>query len=558
MNHYVYEITNLINGKKYIGKRSCHCPIEEDKYMGSGTNLKRAFNKYGKENFHKRIIAICDTIDDAYKLEEKYITLAGAVKSDKYYNLAGGGRGTGVGENSPMWGKKLSEETKLKISKANIGRKLSEQTKEYLRERNSIKAICLNTKTIYKSLLDASIKSNINYSSIAACCSGRHNYAGVINGEPLVWMYYKDYELLSESDISKRLKEAHEKFNCIKIILLNTGEIFESILSASSSYEIDHRSIQKCCINKFAYAGIIDESPAIWMFYDEYKNTSEEDVKSKFELAQTRFIHGCNYGKPMSEDIKLKISSSMKGDKNHFYGKKHTDETKRKISESRIGKYSGEDSYWYGRSHSNESKVKISKANSKKVVLLNEDKVFGNILEAAGYVGAKHPETISRCCKGKTMSAGKIKGEKAVWMYYDEYIKSTIEDIDNKLNKPKEYKYNPSFGMKGKKMSEEAKQKLRESRKKYVGKNHPMYGKSLSEETRLKISKSNSLKVILLNTNEIFDSAKIAATIVGLKGGDTIRRCCKGILNSAGKINGEPARWMYYDDYLNMKNKEAR
>ena len=557
MNHYVYEITNLINGKKYIGKRSCNCPIEEDKYMGSGTSLKRAFKKYGKANFNKRIIAICDTVDDAYKLEEKYITLAGAVKSDKYYNLAGGGRGTGFGENSPMWGKNLSEEAKLKISKANTGRKLSNQTKEYLREIKSIKTVCLNTKRIYKSLLDASIKSNVNYSSIAACCSGKHNYAGAVDGEPLVWMYYKDYELLSESDISKRLKDAHEKFNRIKIVSLNTGEIFESILSASSRYQIDHRSIQKCCINKFAYAGVIDGSPAIWMFYDEYKNANEREIKSKFELARIRFIYGCNYGKPMGEDIKLKISASMKGDRNHFYGKKHTDESKCKISESRIGKYSGENSPWYGKSHSKETKVKISNANSKKVVLLNEGKVFRNILEASEYVGIKHAETISRCCKGKLMSSGKINEEKAVWMYYDEYINSTTEDIENKLNKPKEYKYKPSFGMKGKKMSEEAKQKLKESRAKYVRENHPMYGKSLSDETRIKISKSNSLKVILLNTNQIFDSSKIAATMVGLKSGDTIRRCCNGALNSAGKINGEPARWMYYEDYLRIKNERS-
>ena len=37
--HYIYIIKNTINNKFYIGKRTCHCPVWEDKYMGSGVYL---------------------------------------------------------------------------------------------------------------------------------------------------------------------------------------------------------------------------------------------------------------------------------------------------------------------------------------------------------------------------------------------------------------------------------------------------------------------------------------------------------------------------------------
>ena len=53
MNHYVYEITNLANGMKYIGKRTCKCEIENDRYMGSSDILRRAIKKYGINNFKR-------------------------------------------------------------------------------------------------------------------------------------------------------------------------------------------------------------------------------------------------------------------------------------------------------------------------------------------------------------------------------------------------------------------------------------------------------------------------------------------------------------------------
>lgn len=96
MNHYVYLTTNLVNGKKYIGKRSCQCPIEEDSYLGSGKALRKAIDQYGPENFSKEILKICSTEDEAYRYEAEMISKYNAKESRDFYNLDGRGRGTGT------------------------------------------------------------------------------------------------------------------------------------------------------------------------------------------------------------------------------------------------------------------------------------------------------------------------------------------------------------------------------------------------------------------------------------------------------------------------------
>ena len=89
--HYlIYQITNLVNGKIYIGK---HETINiEDDYFGSGKQLKRAINKYGLENFEFRILIDLKNREEMNLLEKLVVTEEFCSRED-VYNIKIGGDG---------------------------------------------------------------------------------------------------------------------------------------------------------------------------------------------------------------------------------------------------------------------------------------------------------------------------------------------------------------------------------------------------------------------------------------------------------------------------------
>lgn len=119
--HYVYIITNKINHKFYIGKHSTD--DLDDGYMGSGTAINKAIQKYGIENFSKRILCFCDSAEDAYKVEEFLVT-DNLIKREDCYNMMVGGLGgpTLSGIENGMYGKTHTLEARKKISEARIGK----------------------------------------------------------------------------------------------------------------------------------------------------------------------------------------------------------------------------------------------------------------------------------------------------------------------------------------------------------------------------------------------------------------------------------------------------
>lgn len=124
----LYKITNLVNGKMYIGK---HVTSDlEDGYMGSGKVMKRALAKYGEENFRKEWIMFCEDQDELDYMERVFVDETWISRSDTY-NLKIGGEGGwdyinkhNLVNRSGMKGKHLAKETKQKISEAIKGKNM--------------------------------------------------------------------------------------------------------------------------------------------------------------------------------------------------------------------------------------------------------------------------------------------------------------------------------------------------------------------------------------------------------------------------------------------------
>lgn len=139
---YIYLITNLINGKQYIGQtvQTIKGRFNGHKYpCKKNTNMViiKAIKKYGKENFK------IEEIDTAYNQEE--LNLIEGVYMSWFNTLAP----NGYNIKEIIDGKgKLSEETKKKISKSNSTKiRLEEAFNRGIKNRG--KSSCKNPSSKY-------------------------------------------------------------------------------------------------------------------------------------------------------------------------------------------------------------------------------------------------------------------------------------------------------------------------------------------------------------------------------------------------------------------------
>lgn len=204
----IYKITNLTNGKMYVGQtvRDIDTRIAEHKRKRNSI-VSQAIKKYGKENFMIEVIDECDNIDDLNRKEIEWIQHYGCVVPFGYNQCYGGNNTMGynhkeeskkkmskskedvfLGEENPFFGKTHSVEQKAKWSKERKGRDMTKVTEASF-EKTRKKIINLDTEEIFNSIQEAADKYNIKNTHLSRVCRGGRKRTGGFR-----WMYYDEYK----------------------------------------------------------------------------------------------------------------------------------------------------------------------------------------------------------------------------------------------------------------------------------------------------------------------------------------------------------------------------
>ena len=91
LHYIIYKTINLINGKIYIGKHQTN-DLNDD-YLGSGTRLARAIEKYGIENFKREILHVLGSKEEMDQKEREIVDEDFLLRDDVYNAKLGGGGG---------------------------------------------------------------------------------------------------------------------------------------------------------------------------------------------------------------------------------------------------------------------------------------------------------------------------------------------------------------------------------------------------------------------------------------------------------------------------------
>ena len=97
----------------------------------------------------------------------------------------------------------------------------------------------------------------------------------------MVWKKKQEYDLLSEDEIAMLLDKTSDISSpkCKRVVLVNTGEIFNSVKEASVLFNLHRSNVSSCCNGRLKSTGRNQFGDKyIWMFEEEYNKLNDKQV----------------------------------------------------------------------------------------------------------------------------------------------------------------------------------------------------------------------------------------------------------------------------------------
>ncbi len=249
--HYVYQTKNLINGKTYIGRHSTN--NLNDGYIGSGKMLKRAIQKYGKENFVCIPMCYFDTYEESVD-EEKFLVTREYCKDKNNYNIVEGGSNPIMyGDANAMKGNTHSKKTldKIRNSSKKFFTPIIIDNIEYDSMSKAASIYKIGVSKLINYCLNKNI-SNINFKNI----SDNRKYSNKLAEKQLKSLEYyrnkyvpKEPNIVLKVDKIKNLNLRTEYLKTIQKKIVVNDIIYESIKSVSLEYNIHPATVDTRCVS---------------------------------------------------------------------------------------------------------------------------------------------------------------------------------------------------------------------------------------------------------------------------------------------------------------------
>lgn len=232
----VYEIRNLIDGKRYIGltRFNAQKRWKEHVYRAGSkpkTYLHLAIAKHGVENFTITEVASCLSFDFLAELEKNII-----IQENPEYNQTCGGEVT--------FGRKYSDEVKDKIRRKNTGKKRSEQNRKRTSE------VKLQQ---YKENPELAIKATKFFRENRAkwedkrkkACSEANRSRKMPDDLKERLRHISKTRHRSLEEIAKIAAAKTKKVKCE-----NDGKVYDSRHEAAAAYGVSERTVWRSCKNR--------------------------------------------------------------------------------------------------------------------------------------------------------------------------------------------------------------------------------------------------------------------------------------------------------------------